>query len=1074
MAAQVVYRRVSLHKAAEGNDILFLENALLEGNFDSEVNLKDKDGNTVLHCLLNSNTFTDLEEVKRGIQILINGGADINIQNNNGETPLHSVINNYLESIPEIIRYLLTHGKDYQMTIQDNDGYSLFHMFMSDFSDHVKEKGNYREILQEKENFIQSLLRGEILSFNAPALLNQKENNGYSAFYTYIGNSSCSADTVQLMVDCGSDVNTSSKIGTTPLMESVLRRRSEIAEILLKAGANPNQTDIFGQTCIFRVFTNSCFELLKQYGANFCIKDKFGRSPITNIALYTPEDLPSSSIVISQNFSEHSPVFENFLAVGVDCNSVDVHGSSVLHYAAWYGEIAMIEALIQHGANLNVQDNNGFTPLDLALHVGNDHIYSLLGKPDSDISKPGYETKYCRLIINQEETDNMEFVLKDSVGINDDPAILLTSLVSSPRLGMTSLRPESRQITSEVTTLMQKIAAVVGRLNSLFSCTVYPTGSSTEGTKIGDPDEFDFVFCLDNFSKLCIPCQDAEILNTGFVRLETISNSCEVLQKLEAFLDGTILSAHLIRGAFQDLITAALNEPEVWTFEHLYFDGLLGYPTDKPILKLELHWFGSIVKHMFVGVDIVPAVLVSDWRPKESIDDIPVCPDGEQFLLIFHSPECSRWNDNDNEHLVRISSSLMEKQHLKSLPQICIESYAAAKILKSINFSPKVQFNEDNFEKFETPEFRILDESMSQKSDERHVKESIEARANEQVKADTEKDSDECLVSIVQSNVSEEQSGGLETNEQQREHNGVSPWIMEIDDSYNVRKIFTPKDQSIKKKKIYFDAQMGMNCKTSVFESEKHKLIYFKPYEIEPNSTEIDETNESEKKDIYEETENLNDKADLTCSEENGVIEETCRIDNKGEDGLSTDDNEENERDCVTVDEDNKKVCSYDNDDENDCSIVEDRDKKDCSIEDGEEGDEEDDGEEGDKEDDDEEGDEEDDIEWEGGDVVSASDEISSYMLKTCLFYVLQEDKSNTFTLQELTIKIYEKLHAFANEYRLPYYFLPYLDVFTFVNSHIRVIPDNELEVARKQSCERIRVLCNVILGILKQKKTLC
>lgn len=1062
MAGQVVYRRVSLHKAAEENDILYLENALLDGNFDSEINLKDNNGNTVLHCLLNSNTFTDLEEVKRGIQILINGGADINLQNNNGETPLHSVINNYLESIPEIIRYLLTHGKDYQMTIQDNDGYSLFHMFMSDFSDHVKEKENYREILREKENFIQSLLRGEILSFNAPALLNQKENNDYSAFYTYIGNSSCSADTVQLMVDCGSDVNTSSKIGTTPLMETILRRLSEIAEILLKAGANPNQTDIFGQTCIFRVFTNSCFELLKQYGANFCIKDKFGRSPITNIALFTPEDLPSSSIVISQNFSEHLPVFENFLAAGVDCNSVDVHGSSVLHYAAWYGEIAMIRALIQQGANLNAQDNNGFTPLDLALHVGNDHIYGLLGKPDSEISEPGYETKYCRLIINQEETEDMEFVLKDSVGINDDPAILLTSLVSSPRLGMTSLRSESRQITSEVTTLMQKIATVVGRLNPLFSCTVYPTGSSAEGTKIGDPDEFDYVFCLDNFSKLCIPCQDDEILNSGFVRLEAISNSCEVLQKLEAFLDGTILSAHLIRGAFQDLITAALNEPEVWTFEHLYFDGLLGYPTDKPILKLELHWFGSIMKHMFVGVDIVPGVLMPDWRPKESITDIHICPDDEQFLLIFHSPECSQWKDKDNEHLVRISSSLMEKQYLRSLPQICIESYAAAKILKSINFSPKVQFNEDNFEKFESPEFRILDESMPQKSDERQVKRSIKTHTNEEVGTVTEKDSDKCLMSIVQSNVSEKQSGDFETNEQQREHNGVSPWIMEIDDSYNVRKIFTPKDQSIKKKKIYFDAQMGMNCKTSIYESEKHKLIYFKPYEIEPNSAEMDETNESEKKDIYEETENLDDEANLACSEENSLSE--------GEGGLSTDGNEDNERDCVSVHEDNEKVCSIDNDEEDDCSIEEEMDEKDCSIEndkDDEEG-----GEEKDDEEDDDEECEENDIEWEGGDVVSASDEISSYMLKTCLFYVLREDKSNTFTLLELTIKIYEKLQAFAKEYRLPYYFLPYMDVFTFVNSHIRVIPDNELEVARKQSCERIRVLCNVILGILKQQKT--
>lgn len=175
-------------------------------------------------------------------------------------------------------------------------------------------------------------------------------------------------------------------------------------------------------------------------------------------------------------------------------------------------------------------------------------------------------------------------------------------------------------------------------------------------------------------------------------------------------------------------------------------------------------------------------------------------------------------------------------------------------------------------------------------------------------------------------------------------------------------------------------------------------------------------------------------------------------------------------RDFVSVDEDNEKVCSVDNDEEDDCSIEEEMDEKDCSIEndkDDEEG-----GEEKDDEEDDDEESEEDDIEWEGGDVVSASDEISSYMLKTCLFYVLREDKSNTFTLLELTIKIYEKLQAFAKEYRLPYYFLPYMDVFTFVNSHIRVIPDNELEVARKQSCERIRVLCNVILGILKQQKT--
>jgi hypothetical protein len=41
----------------------------------------------------------------------------------------------------------------------------------------------------------------------------------------------------------------------------------------------------------------------------------------------------------------------------------------------------------------------------------------------------------------------------------------------------------------------------------VFRCSVVPTGSSSDGTKIGDPDEFDFMFCLEYFSEECIPYQ---------------------------------------------------------------------------------------------------------------------------------------------------------------------------------------------------------------------------------------------------------------------------------------------------------------------------------------------------------------------------------------------------------------------------------------------------------------------------------------------------------------------------------------------------------------------------------------
>ncbi|XP_061187024.1 uncharacterized protein LOC133195176 [Saccostrea echinata] len=1045
MATSSVIEKLPLHSAAKENDLVKLKQLLLDGNSHT-VNLRDQRGRTPLHCLLDSPAFTDLDEVKRGIQILLDNGADINIQNKHGETPLHTVVQIYLEFIPEIIRYVLTHSQSYVMEAQDEDGYSLFHLFMSDFSDHVKENKIYHQILKEKEEFIQALLRGEILKFNFSALLNQKERNGYSAFYTYIGNSTCATDTVQLMISCGADVNTSSEIGTTPLMESVLRRRRDIVEILLKAGANPNQTDIFGQSCIFRVYTNDCFDLLNQYGANFKIKDKFGRSPITNVELYISEDLPHSNIVLSQNFSKYPPLYEKFLEVGMNSNEVDKHGSSLLHYGAWHGDSRMIKALIEHGSDLNILDNSGNTPLDLAKHVRNENVYSLFGETNEEVNQNNNETKYCRFIINEAETNKMETVLNEYLGINDDPACLVMSLVKSPRLGMTEIRPEVREIKAEVTCLMQRIASVVGRLNPLFSCTVYPTGSSSEGTKVGDPDEFDFVFCLEEFSKYCVPHQDDDILNSGFVSLKIQSG--EGMEKFEAFLDESTLSAELDRGTFQDLITSALNTPDIWTSKHLYFDGLLGYPMDKPVLKLELHWFGPIMKHVRVSVDIVPAVEIKHWKPIELTDKKVACSIEDQYLLLFHSPERCQWDDKDDEHLVRISSSLMEKCFLKSLPKICTESYATAKILKSINFPPKVQFNEEvDMEKITTSELRLLQQTDSTSTSElegQHKKEkenNVSDNDYDNEGMQNKQPSNQVLTVQVSQDISnaEEQSVSIVNKAQTFDNNPVLPWMMDIDETYKVRKIFTPKENNKSKKKVYLDEQMGMTCTTSVFEKDRHKLICFKPMECGQDSNNLNNhVIQSEEKQVGgQSTYSLNTEQDRDLKLDLGFPDKNIgkNIDRNG----ST---EDNTNDSIKSTNDNT-------------------DEEDVDSEEGSE---------------DMEDDSSCETEWEGGDVAYASDEISSYMLKMCLFHVVHEVKNKTgdmptFTLLELTIKIYEKLLTFAKEGRLPSFFLPFLDVFTYVNTYIKVIPEEDLETLTKQQCSRIQAFCKVILGILKQNR---
>ncbi|XP_062566071.1 uncharacterized protein LOC134228429 [Saccostrea cucullata] len=1041
--------RTLLHLAAEKNEVDKIEELLCSGCTD-DVNAQDARGRTPLHSLFDGDVIEDMGKLKKAMSVLLEYGASVNAKDKFQDTPLHVVFYSYYDLIPEIIRFLLKKTKEkFDMKSQNNVGYTVFYKCMCGFPDSLREKDIYQNIIQQMESLINDFVNEKICQpCPVQDLLNMKDKFGFTAFYIYTMNVDNNIETIKRMIQLGADVNTRSNIGVTPLMDVVLNRVTPIVEVLLQSGADVNNKDIFGQTALFRVLTKDCFDLLQQYGADFTILDKYGRSPITDVFMYTPEDTPRSGLVISDVATNQQPLFELFLKNGVSVHDIDMFGSSLLHYAAWYGAPIMAMALIEHGLPLTTFDNQGVSPTELALRVGNyDLVNMLSGKTDEvDIEDP-VRRHYVNLLIYHEDVANIDQVLHEHASFQENPRELLQNLINSPRLGLAYREFEARELKDEILKLMNKIAESISNIDPMFRCTVFPTGSSEDGSKIGEADEFDFTFCLDFFSEECMPHQEDDTLNSGFATLKVKSfHKSHPLAKYTT--DGYIIESYLVRDTFQDLFTKAVNTPEVWNQNCFYFDGLLKFPMDKPILNMEVHWCGRIMKSIDIGIDVVPAVRTWTWIPKEleTIDrklPSPQLSSEDECFLLFQPPE---ERDKQKRRYLRISRFRSELKFLKNLPVTFLESYAAAKVLISDRFCPRLLFSEDlNIkELFCTQTSGInsstedMNEEMMSEGDDTNEEHGFDAQLLQ--RGTVESQSDEQSVNS--------DSGDAETCSDIIEgtillkHGAVcdlSSCIIEVDQSLRANRLFVPKDilkLNVSNLSFYLKngALQARKCVVArSIEKDGSKWFQFGPSSNVPKKETIDAVIMDSLS--REENQNLTIAEWLTLTfpsvrqsveddmEENTEMEESNDMDqNFMEDGR-----EENT---------NQNASSDDRIGSNTAP------RSDTDIL---------------------------DQSWEGGEIVDGYDTISSYMLKNCLFYVADDLKDVSDINQlDLTIKLFEKLGQCAEAERLNSFFLPYLDVFTFANEHIKMIPDDEIIESTKIQCNRIKLFSEVILGILR------
>ncbi|VUC28183.1 unnamed protein product [Clonostachys rosea] len=293
----------------------------------AHINRRDWRGRTLLHFAVQSPTLT---------KALLEAGVDPNIKDEKGETPLH---NEEIEA--ECITLLVEKGGA-DINAKRNDGKSVLLTHLSSY----KSRGERLS---------------KLLAYGADCNAVDREGNG--SLHIYLNASSSYLDTIDDLIERGADVNLKNDKGLTPLMYA--RKPSEqMISRLVRAGADINAVDHNGATLLFRNISEEkkYLEMLLRQGASPMTQDFKGRSLL-------------HEWVKCCTWYKATEPFTHLLDLGLDVHAVDKDGNNLLHeislrddsHSSYHAQDVIIfwKKLIEMGVDSELKNYAGRTPLHI-------------------------------------------------------------------------------------------------------------------------------------------------------------------------------------------------------------------------------------------------------------------------------------------------------------------------------------------------------------------------------------------------------------------------------------------------------------------------------------------------------------------------------------------------------------------------------------------------------------------------------------------------------------------------------------------------------------------------------------
>ena len=635
--------------------------------FDADVNMGDFEGCTPLHHVVKEPHVFNAE-------MLITSGALADARGYRGMTPLQHIFHS---DNTEMAQLLLKYKAN--INAPDFDGRSTLSTAL--------EVGNVE--------MVQFLLQDPLISVNL-ADKNKVTPLHLAAAFKCI-------ELTEMLIQASANLNACDALNATPLHYAAYGGTPEIVTLLLEAGADDKLIDNAGWLAVQYALSRHYFHTAVQFGEEF-LHDVASFKDNVNVVGNAIEDiivqiLPADDIftlvvpaskVYSEPFDLSSPVLDDLVEYTKNKSAgtfssylndmCDVPGIGRTSTNVWeiiHVKLEVDDMQLEFDETESEVGNVGAALDDMKPEVGN-------VKPEVSIVRP--EAYDVEAEVHQAESEGTE------VGNQNTEVDIIKPEVHSTVPEMGNKNAEVETMKQSIERFMLKWTEKIADIDERFAGSLLHSGSVYECTKVGDPNEFDYMLCLEKLAQECLITFD-EV--TEYDKIIVHKN----LEEPEGFygdlFDANNLESGRVMSVFVDVAKKALTKLDCSLVRNeLYIEGI----TDHTLIEdtwalhgtvtcnLKFKWTGMYYKQLVITVDLVPAIPVHLW-PQIARQASHLLTDDIRSRGCHLVPKAGYW---------RLSFSLAEKLIIESLSQEQKSAFIGAKVILHPAVSCEIMIYDDN------------------------------------------------------------------------------------------------------------------------------------------------------------------------------------------------------------------------------------------------------------------------------------------------------------------------------------------------------------------------------------------